>query len=185
MEEKGIAFFKEVKKKNLEGIMAKKADSAYTNGHPYQEWLKIKHTHTREAIIAGYTEARGSRKHFGALVLGEFKNKKLHYIGHTGTGFSDKRLKELWGIMKQMVRIDSPFSEKVPINVAVTWIRPELVCEIKYSEITRDGILRHPVFMQLRDDKNPTEVKPEPAPVEAPRKKQEARRQKQRIIRKK
>lgn len=174
VEEKGKAFFEEVQKKNLEGIMAKKADSLYVTGVRTREWLKIKHTHTREAVIAGFTEARGSRKHFGALVLGEMKRGKLHYIGHTGTGFTDNRLKELWGIMSKLTTGTSPFDEKVPINSPVTWIKPDLVCEVKFSEITRDGILRHPVFMQLRDDKNPTEVKPATPPVKTPAKKSAA-----------
>jgi bifunctional non-homologous end joining protein LigD len=168
VEENGKAFFEEVQKSNLEGIMAKKADNIYVEGIRTKEWLKIKHTHTREAIIAGYTEGRGSRKHFGALILGEYKNKKLHYIGHTGTGFNDKKLKELWTMMQPLVIDKSPFPEKVPIHSEVTWVKPEIVCEIKYSEITRDGILRHPVFLHWREDKQPTEVKPEPEPVDTP-----------------
>lgn len=167
-EEKGKAFFEQVKKSNLEGIMAKKADSLYVTGIRTREWLKIKHTQTREAIITGYTEGRGSRKHFGALILGEFKGKRLHYIGHTGTGFSDKKLKELWNTMQPLIMDTSPFDVKTPVNGEVTWIQPKLVCEIKYTEITRDGILRHPVFLHLRDDKKPVEVKPEPAPVKTP-----------------
>ncbi len=168
VEEKGKAFFEEVKRSNLEGIMAKKADNVYVEGVRTKEWLKIKHTHTREAIIAGYTEGRGSRKHFGALILGEYKNNRLHYIGHTGTGFSDKKLREMWTMMQKLIIDASPFPEKVPIHSEVTWVRPEIVCEIKYTEITRDGILRHPVFLRWRDDKPPVEVKPEPAPVETP-----------------
>lgn len=168
VEESGKAFFDEVKKSNLEGIMAKKADNVYVEGIRTKDWLKIKHTHTREAIITGYTEGRGSRKHFGALILGEYKNNRLHYIGHTGTGFSDKKLRELWTMMQKLVINKSPFEEKVPINSAVTWVRPEIVCEIKYTEITRDGILRHPVFLRWRDDKQPAEVKPNDKPVEVP-----------------
>jgi bifunctional non-homologous end joining protein LigD len=179
VEETGKAFFEEVKKTNLEGIMAKKADSTYVTGIRTKEWLKIKHTHTREAVIAGYTEGRGSRKHFGALILGEFRNKKLHYIGHTGTGFSDKKLRELWDLMQKLIIDKSPFEQKVPINSAVTWVRPETVCEIKYTEITRDGILRHPVFLHLRDDKNAIQVKPEPEPVDTPDENEEKEETKQ------
>lgn len=168
VEENGKAFFEEVKKSNLEGIMAKKADNIYVEGIRTKEWLKIKHTHTREAIIAGYTEGRGSRKHFGALILGEYKNNKLHYIGHTGTGFSDKKLREMWTVMQKLIIDKSPFPTKIPLNSETTWVKPELVCEIKYTEITRDGILRHPVFLHLRDDKRPAEVKPEAPPVETP-----------------
>src|SRR5690606_594746 len=91
--ERGIDFFKIAKEADLEGIVAKKADSTYHEGARSSNWLKIKHTLTDEAVIAGYTEARGSRKHFGALVLGTYKNNKLTYIGHTGTGFTAKTLK--------------------------------------------------------------------------------------------
>lgn len=168
VEEKGKAFFEQVKKSNLEGIMAKKADSTYVTGIRTKEWLKIKHTLTREAIITGFTEGRGSRKHFGALVLGEFKGKKLHYIGHTGTGFSDKKLREMWDTMQPLIIDNSPFDVKIPVNGRVTWVQPKLVCEIKYTEATRDGILRHPVFLHLRDDKKPVEVKPEAEPVKTP-----------------
>jgi bifunctional non-homologous end joining protein LigD len=167
IEEKGIAFFNEVKKKGLEGIMAKKAESEYTRNIRTREWLKIKNTLTREAVVCGYTEGKGSRQHFGALVLGEFKRSKLHYIGHTGTGFNTKSLKEIWTLMQQYKRDSSPFDEKIPVNGLVTWLNPKLVCEVKYSEITRDGILRHPVFLHIRDDKKPAEVTPEPEPVHA------------------
>jgi len=168
IDEKGIAFFEQVKKQNLEGIMAKRASSEYVTDIRTREWLKIKNTLTREAIICGYTEGRGSRKHFGALVLGEFKDNKLHYIGHTGTGFPDKTLKEVWTLMQKYRQQSSPFSQKIPVNSAVTWLKPTLVAEVKYTEITRDGILRHPVFLHLRDDKKPSEVKPEPAPLVTP-----------------
>jgi bifunctional non-homologous end joining protein LigD len=185
VEESGKAFFEEVKKSNLEGIMAKKADNIYVEGIRTREWLKIKHTHTREAIITGYTEGRGSRKHFGALILGEYKNNRLHYIGHTGTGFSDKKLRELWTMMQKLVIDKSAFVEKVPINSAVTWVRPEIVCEIKYTEITRDGILRHPVFLRWRDDKQPAEVKPGDKPVEVPDENDDEQKQQQSTTKKK
>ncbi len=168
LEERGKAFFEQVRKKNLEGIMAKKADSIYLTGVRTKDWLKIKNNQTREAIVAGYTEGRGSRKHFGALILGEYKDKKLEYIGHTGTGFSNKTLNELWTLMQKYKIDTSPFAEKIAVNAAVTWLKPVLVSEIKYSEITRDGILRHPVFLHLRDDKRPSEVKSESKPVKPP-----------------
>ena len=159
--ENGKAFFEEVRKLNMEGIMAKKKDSTYSPGVRTREWLKIKNIQSREAIIAGYTEGRGSRKHFGALVLGEYVDGKLEYIGHTGTGFNDKTLKELWTLMQKHKQDTSPFEEKIAVNSTVTWLQPYLVCEVNYTEMTRDGILRHPVFLRLRDDKNASEVKPE------------------------
>ena len=157
----GIAFFDVVKKAGMEGVIAKRADSIYQEGARGNNWLKIKHSLTDEAIIAGYTQARGSRKHFGALVLGTYVKNKLTYIGHTGTGFTYKTLKELFGIMQPLITDENPFGVKIPINAPVTWLKPELVCQIKFTEITKDNIRRHPVFLGLREDKTPGQVHPE------------------------
>lgn len=156
--EQGKSFFKVSTDNNLEGIIAKKIDSKYYPGKRTTEWLKIKNHKTQEAIIAGYTQAGGSRKYFGALVLASNNDNKLTYIGHTGTGFSQDSLKEMYEILQPLVREESPFDEKIKTNMPVTWVRPELICEVKYSEVTNDGKLRHPVFMHLREDKNLNEV---------------------------
>ncbi len=157
--EKGVAFFNIAVKKNLEGIIAKKAESEYTCGVRTKEWLKIKNINSREAIIVGYTSPRNSRKYFGALVLAEFDGNILKYMGHTGTGFDGKTLKELWNKMQPLVTNKSPFKEKVKVNMPVTWIKPKLVCELNFTEVTEDGLLRHPVYLGLRTDKNFKEVK--------------------------
>lgn len=154
----GKAFFREAGKKNLEGIVAKRAASRYAPGRRTTEWLKVKHQNTQEAIIAGYTSPRGSREHFGALVLGILDDGKLRYIGHTGTGFTQKTLRELHQKMKPLRRKTSPFKEKIPVSAGVTWVEPVLVCQIRYSEITKGGILRHPVYLGLRLDKPAKEV---------------------------
>lgn len=159
--ETGNAFFEMVKKNNLEGIIAKKADSEYTEGYRSKQWLKIKYQLNREAIIAGYTKPRGSRKHFGALILAQYEDDKLVYMGHTGTGFDQKMLKALWEKMQPLVIKDSPFDEKIKTNMPVTWLKPRLVCQVSYTEITADGKLRHPVYMGLREDKSSKEVKQE------------------------
>lgn len=163
--EKGIAFFNVSKEKNLEGIMAKKADSQYYIGKRTNEWLKIKNNKTQEAIIAGYTDPGGARKYFGALVLAiqdedmpTGQGGKLKYIGHTGSGFNQKSLKEMWNLLQPLKQTKSPFDEKVKTNMPVTWVKPKLVCEIKFTEVTRDGMLRHPIFLHLRDDKSIKEV---------------------------
>lgn len=156
--ENGIAFFNASREKNLEGIMAKKADSEYYTGRRTNEWLKIKNNKTQEAIICGYTEPGGSRKYFGALVLGIRDNNKLKYIGHTGSGFNQKSLKEMWDLLQPLKQPQSPFEEKIKTNMPVTWVKPKLVCEMKFTEITRDGILRHPIFLHLRKDKSVKEV---------------------------
>lgn len=155
---KGEDFFSIAKEQNLEGIMAKKADSGYFSGKRTNHWLKIKNHQTLEAVIGGFTEPRGSRQSFGALILGVYKNKKLQYIGHTGTGFDGKTLKELHAKMKPLIQKKSPFKNKVPVNNPATWIRPVLTCNIKYTEKTADGILRHPVFQGLRIDKSAKEI---------------------------
>jgi bifunctional non-homologous end joining protein LigD len=159
IERDGEKFFNEIiKLDGLEGMMAKRAESTYEEGRRSRSWLKIKLVNTQEAIIAGYTAPRESRKYFGALILGVYDKKKLRYIGHSGTGFSDKMLKELHAKLQPLVTDESPFDEKVPVNAAVTWVEPELVCNVKFSELTDEGIMRHPVFMGLRIDKEPEEV---------------------------
>ncbi|HLO82111.1 MAG TPA: DNA ligase D [Chitinophagaceae bacterium] len=155
---KGISFFREVSKLGLEGMIAKKADSEYASGIRSRQWLKVKNINTAEALIVGFTEPRGSRKHFGALILGEYDGAELKYIGHTGTGFDDKLLKELWNTMKPLTTGSSPFSKVIKVNAPVTWLKPELVCSVKFTERTREGLLRHPVFMGLRPDKSAKEV---------------------------
>lgn len=154
----GIKFYQESKKLDLEGIMAKRSDSVYEVGRRTTNWLKIKNHNTQEAIITGYTAPRKSRKYFGSLVLGIYDKGKLKYIGHTGTGFTDRILKDVYEQLQSHVTDSSPFETKVPLNSAVTWVRPVLVCNVKYSELTHDGILRHPVFMGLRIDKKAREV---------------------------
>lgn len=158
IEERGKEFFALTGKQNMEGVMAKKADSLYHIGRRTTEWLKIKHNQTQEAIIAGFTAPTGARKHFGALVLGMMDAGTLKYIGHTGSGFDQKTLKEMYGILEPLIQDESPFSEKVKTNMPVTWVTPKLVCEIKFSEVTRDGKLRHPIFLHLREDKSTEEV---------------------------
>lgn len=156
--EKGIEFYKLAGKHHLEGIMAKRADSNYFPGVRTSNWLKIKHHKTQEAIIAGYTTPRGSRGYFGSLVLAVKNGNKLKYIGQTGTGFSSKTLVELHGLLNSLVTKESPFDEPIKLNVPFTPVKPILVCEVRFSEITHDGKLRQPVFLRLRDDKEAKEV---------------------------
>ncbi len=156
--EKGISFFNVSTEKNLEGIMAKKADSLYYVGRRTNEWLKIKNNKTQEAIITGYTEPGGSRKYFGALVLGIKDGNQLKYIGHTGSGFNQQSLKEMWDLLQPLKQSTSPFVENIKTNMPVTWVKPKLVCEIKFTEVTKEGMLRHPIFLHLREDKSIKEV---------------------------
>jgi bifunctional non-homologous end joining protein LigD len=161
---KGKALFKEMQAQGLEGMIAKRGDSYYREDSRSNDWLKIKHMLTDEAVIAGFTEARGGRKYFGALILGVYENDKLKYIGHTGTGFNHKSLKEMHERLQPLITDENPFGEKVRVNSPVTWVKPELVCNLKYTEVTADGNRRHPVFMGLREDKEAEDVTGE-APV--------------------
>ncbi|CEJ70794.1 putative ATP-dependent DNA ligase YkoU [Chryseobacterium oranimense G311] len=156
--EKGIDFFNQMKQMKLEGMIAKKADSLYVEDHRTTDWLKIKFTETDEAIICGFTEPRGSRKAFGALILGKYIDGELIYCGHTGTGFNNESLEQLYERLQKLIIKSSPFETIPKTNMPVTWTKPELVCEIKYSEITKDGIYRHPVFVAIREDKEPEEI---------------------------
>ncbi|HEY9176599.1 MAG TPA: DNA ligase D [Flavipsychrobacter sp.] len=158
IDSKGTKFFSQAQKLGLEGIIAKKKQASYEEGRRTGNWLKIRNVLMEEAVIAGFTAPRKSRKYFGALVLGIYKKGKLTYIGHTGTGFNDKSLKELHTRMSKLVTDVNPFSGPVKVNAAVTWLKPELVCNIKYTEITGEGIRRHPVFLGLREDKEAEEV---------------------------
>jgi bifunctional non-homologous end joining protein LigD len=170
IEKTGLEFFDAAVKNDLEGIMAKKADSEYYPGVRTNNWLKIKHHKSREAIIAGFTEPTGTRKYFGALVLGIKKGSKLMYAGHTGSGFNQQSLKEMSALLKPLIQKTSPFKETVKTNMPVTWVKPVLVCEIKFTEITRDGKMRHPIFLRLRDDKQANDVSMENQETTGPKK---------------
>jgi len=156
--EDGTGLFEQMKKRKLEGMIAKKADSPYIENHRSTDWLKIKITDTEDVIICGFTEPQGSRNYFGALILGKYKDGQLIYCGHSGTGFNTKRLEEIYNLLKPKIISNSPFAVIPLTNAPVTWIRPEVVCEIKYSEITKDGIFRHPVFVTLREDKEASAI---------------------------
>lgn len=151
--EDGKDFFKAAQQQDLEGIIAKKISSEYHPGTRTGEWLKIKHHKSEDVIIAGFTQPTGSRKYFGALVLAIPSENGLKYAGHTGSGFDEKLLKEIYDKLKPLSRKDSPFNEVVKTNTPVTWVEPRYICEIKFSEWTKDGKMRHPIFLRMRDDK--------------------------------
>lgn len=161
VEEKGKDFFQVSVKHGLEGIMAKKCDSVYIKGHRSSEWLKIKNDHRMEAIICGFTKPRNSRNYFGAVILGKYTGNELVYIGHSGSGFTEKGLREMYDKFKPLVRKRPPFAQEPKTNMPVTWLKPELVCEVKFTEWTSDHILRHPIFLGLREDKKAADEKNE------------------------
>lgn len=153
-EENGEDFFALIRQRDLEGAMAKKKSSEYYPGKRTADWLKIKHHKTEEAIIVGFTAPRGGRKYFGALVLGRFIHDRLTYIGHTGSGFDTALLKDIWAKLQPFITAKSPFSERVKTNMPVTWVEPTFVCEIKFTEWTSDGKLRHPIFFAIERGQN-------------------------------
>ncbi|QKJ32308.1 DNA ligase D [Mucilaginibacter mali] len=158
IKEKGSALMKEAAKEGWEGIIGKDANSYYNSGKRSDRWLKFKITQSQETLICGYTAPTGSRKHFGALILGMHKGDHMVYIGNCGTGFNEDSLKELFAEMEPLKTDKKPFEEKQHNRTKVTWLKPKLVCEVYYSEWTNDGHLRHPVFKGLRADKNADKV---------------------------
>lgn len=160
VEEFGKAFFAQAAKRNLEGIMAKDANSHYLQGQRTGNWLKIK-THLRqEAVIGGYTQPQKGRYGFGALLLGVYEKEKLKYIGSVGSGFDDEMLRDLYRRLKAIETAQSPFAMP-PIGEQYTWVKPKFVCEVSFAQWTDEGLMRQPTFVGLRSDKSPTEVIPE------------------------
>ena len=169
----GTEFFAAAEKLGLEGIVAKKADSTYIPDTRTKLWLKIKTEQRHEAVIAGYTRNEDSSKKFSALILGVYDERgKLTFIGQVGTGFTDKLQEEILQKIKLLETTTCPFPEEPVINkptrfrrnppkAAVTWLKPELVCEVKYQELSSDGIMRHPSFRGMRYDKKPKDVSAE------------------------
>ncbi len=167
--EDGIEFFNLSAEKHLEGIMAKRVDSTYHVGRRTTDWLKIKNNKTADVIICGYTEPAGARNFFGSLVLGMKDGDTIRHAGNAGTGYDEKKLKSIFNMLQPLRRKTSPISENIKLK-GVTWVVPEIVCEVKFTEWTRDGKLRHPVFLRLREDKTTKEtdmssIKPVKAPA--------------------
>jgi bifunctional non-homologous end joining protein LigD len=179
VEKKGKEFFGIAKKQGLEGIIAKNKNSSYDLSVRSRNWLKIKTAARQEAVICGFTAPRASRQYFGALILGIYQNDKLVYAGHTGSGFNEKLLKEIWNKLKPLITDKCPFETKPKTNMPATWVKPKLICEIKFQEWTHDHIMRVPIFMGLRTDKKPTEVKKEKVMETKPIKKEKTQAKKE------
>ncbi len=152
----GAAMLEAARAHGLEGIVAKARASKY-EGRRSRDWLKIKINTSDDFVIGGFTH--GERDYFSSLVLGRYDGDKLVHAGQVGTGFNEKSLKEIYSKLEPLITKKSPFTGPVKALRDVTWVKPELVAEIKYLEITPDGLLRAPVFMTLRPDKDPKEAR--------------------------
>src|SRR5262245_34446557 len=161
VEEQGEAFFDAASERLLEGIVAKKAASPYAVGRS-RDWIKIKCQQRQEFVIGGYTDPQGARGYFGALHLGVYEDGRLVYVSKVGTGFDDAALRRLMELLRPLARATSPFDVGTPTGRGHHWVEPSLVCEVRFTEWTDDGGLRHPAFLGLRDDKNPEDCRREP-----------------------
>jgi bifunctional non-homologous end joining protein LigD len=155
--EHGEELFRDACRKGLEGLMAKRADSPYRATRS-SDWRKLKCHAEQELVIGGYTAPQGSRTDFGALLVGYYEDGRLSYAGKVGTGFDQATLRDLGARLRKLERDDSPFLDVHPIPRGTHWVQPELVGQIAFTEWTRDGRLRHPRFLGLRNDKVAADV---------------------------
>jgi bifunctional non-homologous end joining protein LigD len=152
----GEQLYAELAKVPLEGMIAKRAASTYLQRRS-ADWLKVKTVQQMEVVIGGYTQPRKSREYFGAIVVGLYHNGELHYVGHTGGGFNQRTLEHVFRLMQPLKTNVCPFAEKPKTNEPVQWVKPKLVAQVKFSEMTADLKLRQPIFLGLRQDKKPEE----------------------------
>jgi len=166
-----VQLLTEVKSRGLEGLIGKLRGSPYESGRRTGAWIKLKCVNEQEFVVGGYTPPQGTRPHFGALLVGYYEQERLRFAGKVGTGFNDAVLRSLWEQFQPLRREDCPFPDLPEkhagewvqnITPAImrrcTWVEPRLVCQVKYTEWTRDGKLRHPVFLGLRQDKSAADV---------------------------
>jgi bifunctional non-homologous end joining protein LigD len=152
--------FAKAQRAHEEGVIAKRAAGLYYSGRRTREWLKFKAVHEQEVVIVGYTGPRKSRKYFGSLALAvrDKAKKRWIYAGHVGTGFTEAALKSLYGKMQPFRTDKKPFDRKVKHENETTWLVPNLVGEVKFTEWTSEGEMRHPAFLGLRTDKRALDV---------------------------
>jgi bifunctional non-homologous end joining protein LigD len=154
----GVALFEAAKEQGIEGIIAKRLDSIYQPGARSPAWVKVKAMRTMDCVIGGWTAGQGGRAStLGALLLGVYRDGKLEPVGHVGTGFDERTLRDLLATLQRHESPTSPFASVPRTNQPARWCMPELVCEVEYTEITRDGTLRHPTYRGLRPDVDPRE----------------------------
>jgi bifunctional non-homologous end joining protein LigD len=159
----GRDLYREAMAKGWEGLIAKRASSKYHSGKRTTDWAKLKLQHAQEFVIGGWTEPRGARAHFGALLLGVYDDRKrLVYVGHVGTGFTEAELGRLMKALRSLDTRTCPFDVPPPeTNEPAHWVKPKLVAQVRFTEWTDEGRLRHPAYLGLRDDKAPKDVRRE------------------------
>jgi bifunctional non-homologous end joining protein LigD len=160
----GRALYREALEHGWEGLIVKHEASLYRSGKRTPDWRKLKIVHEQEFVIGGWTEPRETRSYFGALLLGVYDHGDLVYVGHTGTGFNERELARLIKLLRPLETERCPFADRPKTNERPHWVRPKLVCQVKFTEWTADGRLRHPVYLGLRDDKKPEDVHREDRP---------------------
>ena len=160
-EKNGEALYEQVMRLGLEGVMAKKADSPYRSGRS-SDWLKIRADRIDDFVVVGFTKGKGARSGFGSLHVGAYDGDKLVYCGRAGSGFTGKQLDEVSAQLLAIVRKTPPCvpppGGQLPKGADHTWVEPQLVCDVRYKELTKDGLLRQSVFLRFRDDKKPEDV---------------------------
>jgi bifunctional non-homologous end joining protein LigD len=157
----GQSLLDAAKEQGLEGVMAKRVDSPYVPGKRSPAWRKVKARLRQEFVIGGWQPGEGNREgYLGSLLVGVYQNGALQYCGKVGTGFKTRELEHLGALLAAREIVASPFDQEPPRIVArvAHWVRPELVAEVEFGEWTDEGILRHPSYLGLRDDKAPTDV---------------------------
>jgi bifunctional non-homologous end joining protein LigD len=173
----GIAAFNRAKRAKEEGVMAKLATGRYYSGERTREWLKVKASQEQEVVIVGLTAPRRSRKFFGALLFAVREGQGWKYAGRAGTGFTQDTLRAVHEKLVPLITDKKPVPQRVPDLGKTTWVRPKLVAEVKFTEWTEGGEMRHPVFLGLRTDKQATEVTREmPKPLSEAKPDDRARR---------
>jgi bifunctional non-homologous end joining protein LigD len=165
----GRALHARAKDEGWEGLIVKDGQSPYQSGRRSPSWRKLKLHQEQEFVVGGWTEPRNTRQYFGALLLGVYESsqKRLVYVGHTGTGFDDRELERVSKLLKARQIKESPFANKIKSNETAHWVRPDLVAQVRFTEWTDDGKLRHPVYLGMRDDKRPESVVREEAAGQA------------------
>jgi len=160
-QEDGIALREAALASGMEGVVGKRKASPYEPGRRSQSWLKVKATNSADFVVGGYTTGKGSRAPLGALLVGYWQGSELRYASHVGSGFDDATLAQAQRVLEPLRAKVSPFAEQPELNAPATWVRPEVVAEVKFHSWTADGRLRAPVFLRLRDDLDARQIRKE------------------------